>query len=90
MIQKWMEANFDRILQRIPPHMVSRMMPIVGGCEPERVERARRFFADSSHTFPGAGFVLDRTADAVADCARMAERDRPSFARYLRSAAGRP
>jgi alanyl aminopeptidase len=90
MLQDWMETNYGRILQHIPPHMVARMMPIVRGCEPERVERARAFFADSSHTFQGASFVMDRTADAVAECARMAERDRARFGVYLRSAAGRP
>jgi len=90
LLQGWMETNYDRILQHIPSHMVARMMPIVGGCEPERVDRARTFFADSRHTFPGASMVLNRTADAASDCAHMADRDRAGFARYLRSTAGRP
>jgi len=90
LLQNWLEQRYDGILGHVPPHMVSRLMPIVRGCDPEAIARARRFFADPSHPFPGAGFVLDRTADAVADCVRMSRRDGARFAEYLRRNAGAP
>jgi len=89
-IYRWMTTHYGEILKHIPSHMVVRMMPIVRGCSEERLKSARTFFADQQHTFPGAGFVLDRTGDAVDDCTRTANRDAGRFGDYLKSVASRP
>ncbi len=89
-VQGWLEARYAEILQHIPAHMVSRILPALRGCDPARIERARRFFADPAHPFPGGDLVLDRAADAVEDCVRLARRDGPRFAEFLKRAAGSP
>ena len=54
------------------------------------MEDAKKYFADSAHTFPGASFVMARTEDAVEDCARNADKNRARFADWLKSVASRP
>jgi len=89
-LYRWLTGHYDAVSHRIPSHMFARMMPIVRGCSSERMADARTFFANPEHTFPGASFVMARTADAVGDCVRIAERDRARFAEYLRGTARTP
>jgi len=63
--------------------MVSRLMPIVRGCDPQAIARARTFFADPGHPLPGATPLLNRTSDAVDECVRIADRDRARFRQSL-------
>ena len=89
-LYRWLSQRYDQVLQHIPGHMMSRFMPIVRGCAPERFAEARTFFTDPAHTFPGARLVLERSGDGVDDCVRLAHRDGTRFAQYLRTAGGSP
>ena len=90
LIYRWMKSKYPELVKRVPSHMFVRMMPIVRGCSESRMADAKKYFADSAHTFPGAGFVMARTEDAVEDCTRNADKNRGRFADYLKSVASRP
>jgi hypothetical protein len=89
-IYRWLQTRYPEILTRIPAHMMTRVMPMLRGCAPERLASAQQFFADPSHTFPAAGAVVARVGDSVADCVRLHDRDAERFERYLRSESANP
>jgi hypothetical protein len=89
-IYHWWTGHFSEVLTRIPGHMMTRMMPALRGCAPERIDAARQFFSDPAHTFPAARFAVARVGDAVGDCVRLHDRDENRFEHYLEHSTASP
>ena len=77
----WVTANYDAILKRLPPAFAGAMTLIANGCEPQRVERAREFFA--THKGEGTERQLARVAEQVTECATLRQREMAAVTKYL-------
>jgi hypothetical protein len=65
------------------------MPDMAGGCSLERLEAAKKFFADPAHAVSGSEQELAKTADQVKDCAGLRQREGAAVAAYLTSFSGR-
>jgi alanyl aminopeptidase len=80
-IYQWITANYETIMKKLPP-MVGASMPfIAGGCEPERVERAHKFFAERK--VEGTERNLARVTEQVNECATLRAREMAAVMKYL-------
>ncbi|HEX6094870.1 MAG TPA: M1 family metallopeptidase, partial [Thermoanaerobaculia bacterium] len=70
---QWVLANYDAIMKRLPPAFAANMPFVAGGCEPDRVERARKFFADRK--VEGTERAFARVAEQVNECATLRARE---------------
>jgi hypothetical protein len=81
---RWMTENYVQITQRMPPLFVPFLARFGGGCDAERLERAKTFFADPAHRVEGTDKQLEQTEAQVMDCVQLREREAQSVATYLR------
>jgi alanyl aminopeptidase len=79
-LYQWVTANYDAIVKKLPM-MAPRMPFVAGGCEPARVERARKFFAE--HKVEGTERTLARVTEQVNECATLRAREMASVMKYL-------
>lgn len=86
----WIQANYDAFTSRIPPMFAVYMPYFAAGCSTERLEQARRFFADPRHAAPGTEREMAKLGQQVEDCASLRAREEAAVADYLRRAAGGP
>ena len=85
---RWMTENYGTLAQRIPKEFTSFFPYFAGGCEPERVESARQFFAHPERDSSPTRVSLAKVSDAVGDCARLREREAASVAAFLTQHVG--
>jgi hypothetical protein len=64
------------------------MPDLAGGCSLERLEAAKKFFADPAHAVSGSELELAKTEDQVKDCAGLRQREGASVAAYLTNLTG--
>jgi cytosol alanyl aminopeptidase len=80
-LYRWFVANYDALMQRLPPAFAANMPFVAGGCLPDRVERARKFFAD--HKVEGTERALARVTEQVNECATLRAREMTAVMSYL-------
>ena len=85
-LYQWTVANYDAIVKKLPPIFGSEISFVAGGCDPRRVERARKFFEKKK--VAGADRRLARVAEQVSQCAALREREMQSVSRYLEAQRG--
>jgi cytosol alanyl aminopeptidase len=78
---QWVVANYDAIMKRLPPVFATNMPFIAGGCEPDRVDRARKFFAEKK--VEGTERSFARVSEQVNDCATLRAREMTAVMKYL-------
>jgi cytosol alanyl aminopeptidase len=83
-LYQWVTENYDAIMKKLPPNFAAGLPFIAGGCEPERVVRAREFFA--SRKTVGTERQLARIEEQVNECAALRAREMEAVARYLANA----
>ena len=83
-LYRWVTENFDALRKKMPPTFASGSPFIAGGCNPERVARAREFFA--SRKIEGTERQLARVEEQVNECAALRSREMEAVARYLAGA----
>jgi alanyl aminopeptidase len=86
----WATSHYAEIAARIPPDFVAYLPFIAGGCSPDRLERARAFFAAPEHRVDGTDRQLAKVAEQVGDCANLRRREGGEVAEYLRRFPGSP
>ncbi len=87
----WVKANYDALVERVPPMFVPFLPRYSGGCSEERLADAEIFFAQPEHQAPGTENQLAAVGEAVRDCMRRRGRDGEAIGRYLsQSAASSP
>jgi alanyl aminopeptidase len=80
-LYQWVTANYDALTRKLPPNFAAGMPFVASGCNPERVERAREFFA--TRKSEGTDRQLARVAEQVNECAVLREREMDAVMRYL-------
>lgn len=85
----WFVANFDRIVELMPPQFKTYMPFFASGCEEERLVAAREFFAVKEHQAPGQDKMLARVEEGVVDCADLRRREGPTVAEFLQDRSSR-
>jgi alanyl aminopeptidase len=86
----WMTRNYATLAGRVPPEFTSYFPFFVSGCSEQRLEAARKFFAQPDHQVDGTEANLAKVSDQISDCVNLREREGPSVAAYLRSLPAAP
>ncbi|HWS72764.1 MAG TPA: M1 family aminopeptidase, partial [Thermoanaerobaculia bacterium] len=79
----WVTAHYDELAKRLPPLFLPRITAIAGGCEPERVAAARKFFAEPGHHVEATAGALEKVAQQVSDCFALRTREKANVERFL-------
>ncbi|HEY0372277.1 MAG TPA: M1 family metallopeptidase [Thermoanaerobaculia bacterium] len=80
-LYQWITTNYDAIVKKLPPAFSANMPFIASGCQPERVERARKFFAERK--IEGTERTMARVAESVNECATLRAREMAAVVKYL-------
>ena len=80
-LYQWITANYDTIVKRLPPAFAASMPFIAAGCDPGRVERARKFFAERK--VEGTERTMARVTEQVNECAALRAREMAAVLKYL-------
>ncbi|HUP64388.1 MAG TPA: M1 family metallopeptidase [Thermoanaerobaculia bacterium] len=85
---RWLIENWDTVSSRIPPLGLPGLASFAGGCEEERLTRAREFFADSARGTPPLLSRLERVEDQVQECVALRAREGAAVREYLQKGSG--
>ncbi|HVT02298.1 MAG TPA: M1 family metallopeptidase [Thermoanaerobaculia bacterium] len=80
---KWLTDNYDTITSRLPPAFVSFMPNFAAGCEAERLQAAKSFFAQEGHHVEGTEKELQKVTEQVNDCVALRQREGSAVSAYL-------
>ncbi len=83
----WITKNYDRLAGRMPPEFIAYMPYFVSGCSEQRLNAARKFFAEPGHHVDGTEANLSKVSDTITDCLNLREREGKAVAGYLRTVA---
>ena len=89
-IYSWMVANYDKLAPRMPGEFLSYLPYFVSGCSEQRLQAARKFFAEPAHNVDGTDANLAKVSDQITDCLNLREREGKAVAGYLKTAASAP
>ena len=78
---QWVTANYENIMEGLPAIFAANMPFIANGCEPQRVTRAREFFAERK--IEGTERQLMRVEEQVNECAALKAREMQAVSEYL-------
>jgi len=89
---EWMTANYDAIVDRIPPEQGAYLARFADGCSLDRLEAAQRFFTsvrekEAAHGITGTERELAKVADSVRNCVSLREREGAAVAGFLKGIA---
>jgi alanyl aminopeptidase len=82
---RWITDNYAQISQRMPPLFIPFLARFGGGCDAERLQRAKTFFGDPAHQVEGTAKQLEKTETGVMDCIQLREREAGNVAAYLKA-----
>jgi alanyl aminopeptidase len=85
---EWMTANYDAIVDRIPPEQGAYLARFADGCSLERLEAAQRFFAsvrekEAARGITGTERELAKVADSVRNCVSLRDREGAAVVKFL-------
>jgi alanyl aminopeptidase len=80
---KWMMRNYDGLTSRIPAEFAAFMPFAASGCDVDRLNEAREFFAMPGHSVDGTEKNLNKVADSTMDCVNLREREGAAVAEFL-------
>ena len=90
LIQRYWMEHFEEMTSRIPPMFKGFLPRIADGCSAERLEEARKFFADPAHQGPGWEREMAQVAERVQQCTSLRAREGAAVRRFLEAAPGAP
>lgn len=79
----WLMEHYEAIAERIPAPYRAFLPAFARGCNKERWELARIFFAKPEHKAPGIESRMARYSDSVNDCTTLREREGAKVRAYL-------
>ena len=83
LVFDWLLTHYDVITRRIPPIWLP-FMPLAGnGCDQDRMERARVFFANPAVKVDGTDKQMARVEASVMDCVGLRTREGGKVQSYL-------
>jgi alanyl aminopeptidase len=80
---QWMTENYDQVADRMPPLFRPYLTNFADGCDIERLQRAKAFFAEPAHHVDGTDRQLGKVEAAVRDCVSLREREGAKVKAYL-------
>ncbi len=80
---EWLTANYEAVANRMPPLFRPFLAGFGGGCDLERLEKAKRFFAQPEIAVEGTEKEMLKTEAGVIDCVNLQEREGESVKAYL-------
>jgi alanyl aminopeptidase len=80
---EWFTANYETYAKRLPPVYMSGLPAFAGGCEDERVQRARAFFGAEGHAVAGTSREIEKLDEQVRNCVGLRTRELPAVSRFL-------
>jgi len=83
LVWSWFVDNYDVMTARLPEMYRAYMPYFAGGCDAERLEAARVFFAEEEHQATGLDTQLAKVAEGVEDCVSLREREGSSVDKFL-------
>ena len=83
LVFDWLLNNYNTVTTRMPPIWLP-FMPLVGsGCDPERMEKAKIFFARPEIKVDGTDKQMAKVEAGVLDCAALRKREGVKVRAYL-------
>jgi alanyl aminopeptidase len=86
-IYDWFTRNYAVYEKKMPPVFMSGLPAFAGGCESDRVARARSFFGQPGHSVAGTSREVEKLAEQVGNCVALRERELPAVSRFLGAAS---
>ena len=81
---EWMTANYDTITSMRPPEFAAYLVWFADGCSEDRLEAARRFFAEPPHKPQGTEKELEKVAEDVIRRVGLRRREGCSVVAYFK------
>jgi len=79
----WVTSNYDAIAGKMPPLFRPYLAGIGGGCEIDRLTKAKEFFAMPEHNVEGTDQQMKRVEAGVLDCVDLRQREGAKVRAYL-------
>ncbi|MCM2314692.1 MAG: M1 family metallopeptidase [Thermoanaerobaculia bacterium] len=79
----WLTSNYETVASRMPPLYLPYLAGVGGGCEADRLAKARAFFTDPKRKVQGMEERLAETEQQVNDCVGLRAREGARVAEYL-------
>ncbi|HET6349655.1 MAG TPA: M1 family aminopeptidase [Candidatus Krumholzibacteria bacterium] len=83
----WMTRNYDKLASGLPVEFRAYFPFMVSGCEQQRLDAAKKFFAEPAHQVDGTERNLEKVSSQISDCLNLREREGKAVATYLKSLA---
>mgnify|MGYP001824757424 FL=1 len=83
VVFEWLTVNYEAIAGRMPPLFRPFLANFGGGCDSERLEKARIFFARPEISVEGTEKQMMKTAAGVVDCVNLQAREGANVKAYL-------
>jgi hypothetical protein len=85
-VYAWMTKNYDKLASGLPVEFQAYMPMMVSGCEQQRLDAAKKFFAEPAHKVDGTDRTMEKVASQIGDCLNLREREGAAVAAYLKAA----
>jgi len=86
-IYAWVTKNYDALAAGLPVEFQSYFPYFVSGCEEERLEAAKKFFAEPAHRVDGTDSNMAKVSEQITDCLNLRNREGKAVASYLKNLA---
>jgi len=83
VVFEWLTANYQAVAKRMPPLFLPFLAGFGGGCDRERLEKAKLFFAQPDIAVEGTEKQMKKTEAGVIDCVNLQEREGENVKAYL-------
>jgi alanyl aminopeptidase len=85
-VYAWTTKNYDKLASGLPVEFQAYFPFFVSGCEQQRLDAAKKFFAEPAHKVDGTDRNLEKVASQIGDCLNLREREGAAVAAYLKAA----
>jgi len=85
-VYAWMTTNYAKLASGLPVEFQSYFPYMVSGCEQQRLDAAKKFFAEPAHKVDGTERNLEKVASGINDCLNLRAREGAAVAAYLKAA----
>ncbi len=87
LLFEWITGHYGELTAVLPAMMKSFMPFTAGGCSAQRLQTAKKFFAEPDHRVDGTEANLRKVSEQVEDCVNLRRREGPAVATYLQEFA---
>jgi alanyl aminopeptidase len=83
LVFDWVTSNYGKISSRMPPLFLPYLTGIGGGCEIDRLTKAKEFFSRPENNVEGTDQQMGRVEAGVLDCVDLRQREGDRVRSYL-------